>query len=152
MKLAIVVEGLPNSGKTSTIRELVNSYGNKTLSVMRKGWNRIYLNRNFEYLKLDFYCVPASPSETNIELSQRFPDWHPDVLIVALQINGQHYISSQTFLNVNNYNILTYSITNQEGNRTWERFDDTNKVDKLRERADEIVEDIKKFISAHGII
>lgn len=112
MKLAIVIEGVPNSGKTSTIRELINSYGNRTLRVMRRGWNRIFLNRNFTYLKLDFYCVPASPSETNIELNQRFADWRPDVLIVALQINGQHYLSSQNFLNNNNYNILRYSIVN----------------------------------------
>lgn len=152
MKLAIVIEGVPNSGKTSTIKTLINSYGNKTLSRMKRGWNRIFLNRNFEYLKLDFYCVPASPSETNIKLSQRFPNWQPEVLIVALQVNGQHYSSSQAFLNNHNYNVLRYSMINQSGSQIWERFNQTNRIQKLDNRVDEIVKDIRQFITSNQII
>ncbi len=152
MKLAIVIEGHQNSGKTSTIRELINTYGNKSISQMKRGWQRLFLNQTFEYLKLDIYCVPASPSETGIELIKRFPKWKPEVLIVAVQPNGQHYSSSNTFLNNNNYTVLRYSLTNNSGNLDWDRFNQTNKSIKLRNRADEIILDIRNFIKTNNLI
>ncbi|MHC9087455.1 hypothetical protein ACXIHB_01960 [Tenacibaculum sp. IMCC1] len=152
MKLAIVIEGHQNSGKTSTIKELINSYGNKSISQMKRGWQKLFLNSIFKYLKLDIYCVPASPSETNIELIKRFPNWVPEVLIVAVQPNGQHYSSSMSFLTNNNYQILKYSLTNNNGNLDWDRFDSSTKQNKLSNRADEIIFDIRSFINNNNLI
>lgn len=152
MKLAIVIEGNQNSGKTSTIKELVNIYGNKSVSQMKRGWQRLFLNKIFEYLKLDVYCVPASPSETGIELKKRFPNWMPEVLIVAVQPNGQYYSSSYNFLNTNSYHILSYKISNVKGTKDWDRFDNITKSTKLGNRANEIIMDIRKFINTNGLI
>lgn len=152
MRLAIVIEGNQNSGKTSTIRELVNIYGNKSVSQMRRGWQRLYINRIFQYLKLNIYCVPASPSETGKPLIKRFPVWIPEVLIVAVQPNGQHYSSSYSFLNTNGYQILSYRINNSKGSGDWDRFDKTTQSIKLQNRADQIITDIRQFINTQGIV
>jgi GTPase SAR1 family protein len=152
MKLAIVIEGDPNSGKTSTIRSLINSYGGKRIRMMRIGWQRLYLNPIFKYLKLDIYCIPSSPSETGIKLIDRFKDWMPEVLIIALQPNGKNYLNSQSFLKNNSYFVLTYSILNQNGILDWERFDNNNKSIKLGGRSNEIINDIRLFINNHKLV
>ena len=153
MRLAIVIEGSQNSGKTSTIKNLVNCYGNKNISQMKRGWQRIFLNNSFQYLKLNFYCVPASPSETGIELKKRFNNiWIPEVIIVALQPNGKHYSSSNVFLTNNNYSILRYRINNSNGNSDWDRFNNNTKVRKLNNRANQIIGDIRQFINNNNLI
>ena len=88
MKLAILILGVQNSGKTSTIKHLINTHSTKTLSIMRAGWNIIYFNSSFMSLRLNFFCVPASPTETNKKLSFRFTTPLPTVLIVAEQSGG----------------------------------------------------------------
>ncbi len=155
MRLAIVIEGKPNSGKTSTIKELVNVNKDKDQSItrIRQGWQRLVLNKNFQYLKLDAYCVPSSPSETGIELQKRFQEGVPDVLIVAIQTpEGQYHLSSLKFLSSNNYTILRYEIKNDEGSSDWNRFDNSTKSTKLSKRAKKIINDIKEFIKDNRLI
>jgi GTPase SAR1 family protein len=152
MKLAILIQGEQNSGKTSTIRELINRQSGKTVSNMRKGWQRIFLNQQFGYLKLDVYCVPASPSETNIKLGDRFQNWNPEVLIVAEQPSGRHYADTLNFLNSNNYNVLTFTIANTSGSLDWERFTNSNRAIKLGNRVNQIVTGIRQFITSNNLI
>lgn len=153
MKLAIVIEGDQNSGKTSTIKHLINTYGNKSISQLKRGWQQVYLNSSFQYLKLDFYCVPASPSETGFELHKRFNNnWIPEIIVVALQPSGKHYSNSNNFLSSNNYSILTYRINNSEGNSDWDRFDENSMNNKLTNRSNQIVKDIRQFINSNSLI
>lgn len=152
MKLAILIQGEQNSGKTSTIRELINLQSDKSVSNMRRGWQRIFLNKQFKYLKLDVYCVPASPSETNIKLGDRFPKWMPEVLIVAEQPSGKHYSDTINFLNNNNYNVLNFAISNTNGNSDWERFTNSDRTIKLGNRTNHIVSEIRQFIAINNLI
>lgn len=152
MKLAIVIIGMQNSGKTSTIKELINTHSDKTVSKMRKGWQRIYLNNQFKYLKLDIFCVPSSPTESNIKLSERFENWQPEVLIVAEQLNGRHYNDTLNFLNLNGYIILTYRIANIDGPLDWERYTDIDKDTKLNNRVNQIVAEINQFLTNNNLI
>jgi GTPase SAR1 family protein len=41
MRLAILIIGPQNSGKTSTIKHLIKLYNGKTLTIMKAGWNEI---------------------------------------------------------------------------------------------------------------
>lgn len=87
MKLAILIVGKQNSGKTSTIKHLINKHCDRSLSVMRAGWQYPFLNSTFKSLRINVFCIPASPTETGIELKDRFKDWDyiPQVVIVAEQ-------------------------------------------------------------------
>lgn len=152
MRLAILIIGQQDSGKTTTIKHLVNSYSDKSLKVMRAGWQYIFLNSIFKYLQLNFFCVPASPTETKIKLSDRFSESIPEVLIVAEQLNGFNYQNTINFLNANRYNIITYNLSNVNGTSDWDRFDAKNKTIKLDNRVNQIISDIKLFIRANGII
>lgn len=154
MRLAIIIEGTQNSGKTSTIKELIKLFGFKSLKQMKAGWQQIFLNSIFKSLRIVFYGIPASPSETDIPLSTRFKSWQhlPEVLILAEQIGGQHHANTMAFLAANHYNVQIFTISNSNGINHWERFDNTTKSIKLSKRADEIIDFIKKFIKANSII
>lgn len=152
MKLAILIIGEQNSGKTSTIKHLVNANSNKSLSVMKAGWQSIFLNQAFKYLKLILFCVPASPTETKKPLSVRFAGFIPEVLIVAEQLNGLNHQNTDSFLISNNYTVLRYNIDNIIGSSDWQRFDRNNELLKLNNRTNEIINDIKKFIITNQIV
>ena len=154
MKLAIIIEGVQNSGKTSTILHFVNQYQIRTLTVMRAGWQNLYLNHLFQTLKVNPYIISSSPSESNNPLPTRFSGWTtlPDLLIMAEQAGGRHQSSTITFLTTNGYSIVTFPISNVTGSLDWERFDSSNQVTKLTNRANEIMNSIKSFIKTHSII
>jgi len=154
MRLAILIVGLQNSGKTSTIRHLIRVYNGKSLKIMKAGWKDIFLNPIFKLLKLIFYCIPASPSETDNKLSDRFSTWTwlPETLVVAEQTGGRHYVDTINFLSTNGYHVLRYDILATNGATDWERFTPSNMSSKLDNRANEIVNDIKLFFKTSGII
>jgi len=152
MKLAIIIEGSNNSGKTSTIKHLVNNYSNRSLNRIKAGWQRIFLNPNFPNLKIDVYCIPSSPSESDNPLSNRFSQWLPDVILVAEQPNGKHYNSTYTFLQSNGFQIITRSINNIDGSGDWERFDVNSSKLKLDNRAEDIINDTIQLLKTNKII
>lgn len=155
MKLAIIIEGVQNSGKTSTILHFVNQYQNRTLKQVRAGWQNLFINSSvFSTLKINPYVISSSPSESGIQLSTRFQNWKglPDILILAEQLNGKHQLSTETFLRSNNYNIIRHQINNITGSSDWERFQSSNKSFKLTNRSNEIMLDIKNFIKLNNII
>ncbi|MGH2664832.1 hypothetical protein [Flavobacterium sp.] len=152
MRLAILIIGVQNSGKTSTIKHLVNTHSDKSLNVMRAGWQSIFLDSSFKYLKLNFFCVPASPTETKKMLSIRFPSFIPEVLIIAEQLGGANYPDTISFLNRNNFAVATYNLSNSIGTSDWDKFDNTNKSVKLNNRTNQIINDIKLFIKTNNII
>jgi hypothetical protein len=154
MRLAILIVGEQNSGKTSTIKHLIELYNGRILKNARASWKSIFLNSLLGSLKLIFYCIPASPTETKIKLSARFATWTflPEVLVIAEQSGGTNYPDTINFLALNGYNVLRYDILKTSGPADWERFNSGNVKTKLDNRANEIVDDIKNFIKSNGII
>ncbi|MDN3674107.1 hypothetical protein QWY99_13680 [Flavobacterium branchiarum] len=154
MRLAIIIEGTQNSGKTSTIKELIKLFGFKNLKQMKAGWQQIFLNPIFKSLRISFYCIPASPTETDIPLSKRFEEWEylPEMIILAEQTSGRHHASTIAFLTANHYNIKVFPINNSIGVNHWERFDNSTKNSKLSKRVDDITDFIKSFIKTNSIV
>jgi hypothetical protein len=154
MRLAIVIEGNQGSGKTSTIKELIKLFGFKNLKQMKAGWQQIFLNRIFKSLRIIFYCIPASPSETDLPLSKRFENWEnlPEMIILAEQTGGKHSANTMTFLTANHYQIKIFTILNSSGTNHWEKFNNSTKDVKLSKRSDDIIEFIKNFIKTNSII
>ncbi|GGB65131.1 hypothetical protein GCM10007424_01300 [Flavobacterium suaedae] len=154
MRLAILIVGEQNSGKTATIRNLINLYSRKSLTVMRRGFSWLFLNQDFKCLELVTYCVPASPTETGIDLKDRFQDWDniPQTLIVAEQLNGNKYHNTLNFLNTKGYHILRYDLSNSNGSGIWDRFNRETETIILDTRANQIIDDVKVLIKTNGII
>ncbi len=154
MRLAILIFGVQNSGKTSTFKKIVHNYNGKQISQMRMGWQRIFLTPSFKYLKLDAYFLPSSPTEKRTLIKELLPsqNWIPNVLFIAEQLNGSNLQNTLNFLNKNNFNILQYTLSNQVEQGAWDRYDSSTENTKLSARADEIIMDIKSFISSNGII
>lgn len=154
MRLAIIIEGNQNSGKTSTIKELIKLFGFKNLKQMKAGWQVIFVNPIFKSLRITFFGIPASPSETDLPLNERFKNWPhlPEVLILAEQTGGKHSANTIAFLTANHYHIKTFTILNSNGTNHWERFDNSTKSIKLSKRSDDIIDFIKHFIKTNSII
>lgn len=152
MKLAIVIEGSQNSGKTSTIKHLISQQRGWAVRNMKKGFQAIFLDKNFKALKLHLYCLPASPSETGKTIGGLLPTRRPSAIIVAEQPGGKQYTNTFKFLEENDYTILKYSISEDKNNYPWSKFDNADKDEKLEKRTQQIVCDIKYFIRTNNII
>jgi GTPase SAR1 family protein len=154
MKIAIVIWGVQNSGKSSTFKGIVHNYSEKQITQMRRGWQRLFLNSKFKCLKLDSYFFPASPteSETNLENYFKSPNFMPQVLFLAEQINGKNASNTKAFLHTNGYSVFDYFLSNTNGRDIWDRFDNLTEQMKLKARADEIIMDIRDFIKKNQII
>lgn len=85
MRLAILILGKQNSGKRSTIKALIRQQTEKPIRQLKSGRQRLFLNKQFQSLNLDVYCISALPSEKNKKLKDRFAHWKPETLIVAEQ-------------------------------------------------------------------
>lgn len=152
MRLAILIVGVQNGGKTTTIKHLISAYNGRTLKVMRAGWKNIFLNPLLKSMRLNFFCVPASPTETKVKLSTRFVTNPPDILVVAEQIGGANFPDTINFLAIHGYHVLRYDILTTSGITVWERSTAANRIAKLDNRVNQIVGDIKLFLKTSGII
>ncbi|MDG5490594.1 hypothetical protein [Psychroserpens sp. SPM9] len=152
MRLAIVIEGEQNSGKTSTIKEFVMLFTGRKLKQMRRGWQHIFLNPSFRSIRFICYCLPASPSETGVKLGKHFKNSVPQVLVLAEQPSGINYSDTYNFLNNNGYTIIPFRILKSSGSLDWERFESSNKSTKLANRANDIADSIRNYINSNNLI
>jgi len=146
-RIAIVILGLPNSGKSSTFKHIVLKYGGKKLQRIKRGWQSL---KKINSSILRVYFVPASPTETNIKLEDRFKDWKelPEILFVAEQTDGHNRQSTFDFLDKHEYKILKFELSNQNGDGIWDRFKKNTEEEenKLNDRTREIVSKLKEEI------
>jgi len=154
MNLAVVIVGAQNSGKTSTIRYLINKYSDSNLANFKAAFKFLFLNSSFKSIKITAFCIPSSPSESNRPLATRFQNWNPfpQILILPEQPGGQHYLNTINFLQNNNYKILYFHLSNQIGINHWDRFDSSSQIHILDLRADEIIAEIRTFINVQNLI
>jgi AAA+ ATPase superfamily predicted ATPase len=146
MRLAVIILGEPNSGKTSTLKHFINKHSQNNLSVLRRGRQQIQLNSQyFSYLKLHAYFLSASPSERNEPLKSILKGRIPEILFLPEQLSDSQFNNSISFLNQNQFTVLTFQINNQVGPSDWEKFNATTEKQKLDSRAYEILAEIRKF-------
>jgi len=150
-RLAIIILGDSNSGKTTTIKEFVNEHTGKNLKRMIVGWQKIILKFDCVFLiNLNILFIPASPSERNKKIQtiikERKKNCFPDILIVAEQPNGKNFQNTQQWLEKNNYEIVTFEIDNSNGHNVWQKFNKKNRKKKLLNRTEEIRSNIISFI------
>lgn len=148
MKLAIVIEGEQNSGKTSTIKFLLN-YQQARL------WMKyhILLSNKFSCLNVFVEAISSSPTERNEPLSITIGSNTPDFLIIAEQKGGALSNNTYAFLKSNSYDVITFKLTNIVGSDIWDRWTSpSDETPRLQARKDEIIKTIINFIKVNNLI
>tara|TARA_R110002072_G_scaffold287464_6_gene453184 strand:+ start:804 stop:1280 length:477 start_codon:yes stop_codon:yes gene_type:complete len=149
-RLAILLIGKQNSGKTTTIHHFDKMYDERELDKVqcKRGWRHLQIfKEKLGALFVSMYFVPASPTETNFPLRSRFEFLLPEIIIVAEQKNGSEFHNTMDFLNENDYKIKIFEI--KEGTtETWSRWkeDNSNKQDILTKRGVDICNTVREFI------
>lgn len=152
-RLALVVEGAPNSGKTTTLHAFVKQYS-ESGPRPKAGWKPLWLNPRFNALQVWFYRIYSSASECNRSLEERLPqvDWLPGCIMIALQPDGDRAAETIQFLQENNFRIERFPLSNMEGNNLWDRFNENNRAERLQARAEEMMRRTCNFIRDYNLI
>lgn len=152
-RLAIIIVGEQDSGKTTTLREYSNYY-HKPVSTLKKGFRYGVTPFKPKYwgVKVFTYILPSSPTESGISLANTIDphEWFPDLLMMAEQLNGKQYSNSIHYLMGNEYQIKEFIISNIVGDGIWDRWKDGDNFRmkaKLLQRREEIADYIRKFIA-----
>jgi hypothetical protein len=151
--IAVMIIGLPNTGKTTTIKffEKECDENKKEKTRCRIGWKRIQLFLGkLDALSCIIYFVPSSPSENNESLEnilkKQLNDCLPEMLLIAEQPNGRHNDTIE-FLRDNQYEVIEFPIDRSANGGKWNNWDQSNRESILKSRADDIANALRSFIS-----
>lgn len=152
-RLAIIILGEQNSGKTSTLRSY-SDYYHKEVSTLKKGFRYGVSPFKPKYwgIKVFTYILPSSPTESGIPLiaSKGPQNWFADLVLMAEQLNGSEYSNSIHYLMTHQYHIKEFVVSNHVGDGVWDRWDvgDNFRMNaKLLQRREEIGDYIRNFIT-----
>ncbi len=151
-RLAIIVIGNSNSGKTSTLKEYVEYYKNDGIITFRKGWRHGLspYKPKFYTVKISAYVLPKSPSE-DIPLHESIEplEWYPDVLLLPEQPNGKEFVNTINYLRLHRYHIKQFILSDIVGIGTWDRWTKPGEeTTRLLYRREEIADYIRNFINS----
>lgn len=150
-RLAIVIVGVPNAGKTTTLKEFCNTYYRKRVTTFKVGWRfglEIFKGR-YSGVRIDGYFIPASRTERHEYLEEQYEKvgWDPDFIFMAEQLNGSAYSDSIHFLMNNGFQVKEFYLSNIEGDGVWDRWrNDLEMNAKLLQRTEEIADYVRSFI------
>jgi len=152
-KLAVLIVGEPDSGKSTTIRyfEQVNDENHKEKEICRIGWRHLqFFLGKLDALSCIVYFVPSSPTESHKSLEKKLKEHYfvvdtPEMMIIAEQLNGEEYESTKEFLRKMDYKIIEFTIDNRNTGTTWSRWTN-NKEDILSQRVKEITDAFIEYI------
>ena len=148
-RLAVILLGNHNSGKTATIKYFEKKYDKygRYKRTCRSGWRHLQLYKEkSDALFTLMYFVPASPTETRNPLKNRLKDFKPELLLISEQINGKEYDNTINFLNSNDYEIVTFELTRKKPENIWGEWNWSNKDEILDQRAALIGNEFRNFI------
>lgn len=150
-RLAIIVVGVSNSGKTTTLKEYADYYKD-SVNTFKKGWRHGLspFKPKFWTVKVSAYIIPKSPSESEpLEQTIEPLEWYPDVLLMPEQLGGKEYQNSINYLRSHNYHIKEFHLSNVNGGGVWDRW--TTKLEedtKLHYRREDIADYLRGFIKS----
>ena len=152
-RLAIILVGEQNSGKTSTIRQFNDFYSQKSVTTLKKGfrYNISPFKPKYMAIKIAAYILASSPTESNIPLKDSIDPigWLPDFIIMPEQTNGMEYSNSIHYLMSNEYELKEFAISDIVGDGVWDKWqtgDTFIEEAKLFYRRELIAEYIREFL------
>lgn len=147
MRIGIIISGPPSSGKSETIDHLIENHAQQEEINVRKGFHVLALDYRLPSLKLVVNCVPSSPTKSNMKLSHRFEDsGPPEVILVPQQVGGKLFDNTLDYLKQHEYELFMYDLSNKLGAGIWDLALEEQLEDRLVQRAEEILADLKKYI------
>lgn len=149
-RLAIIIVGKPNAGKTTTLKHFCNTYHHQKVSTFKMGWRQGFTPFKYLGVKIIPYFLPSSRTEKAIPLSDVFAklDWWPDFLFMAEQLNGSEYTNTIRFLRKNDYHIKEFLLDNSNTDSIWHFYDKKDEAMILRHRTEQIADYVRGFINA----
>ncbi|EDM34431.1 hypothetical protein PBAL39_19110 [Pedobacter sp. BAL39] len=152
-RLAILIVGNPNSGKTTTLKHFCNEYNKPhTVSTFKQGWRYSITPFADKYfgVKIVAYFLPSSRTERAMPLKETFDslDWWPDFLFMAEQLNGAEYANTIKTLREKDYHIKEFVLDNNNPDTIWNYYDPADESLFLQYRKEAIAEYVRQFILA----
>lgn len=152
-KLAVVLVGKQDSGKTTTIKHFDEKFDEfkRKKRYCRAGKRYLQLHK-LKALYSYIYFVPASPTETNYSLEKRLNNIdvklkpRPEMILMAEQLDGKAYITTIKFLKSEGYHVEEIIIGQGGSTIPWKSWDASNKNTLLKNRANEIADIFRAFI------
>jgi GTPase SAR1 family protein len=148
-RLAIILVGNQNSGKTTTLKYYCNSYRHHQVGVFKQGWrhNITPFADKFYGVRISAYFLPSSRSEKATPLKETFDslDWWPDFLFMAEQLNGAEYNNTIRILRENDYHIKEFILDNKNMDSIWHYYDPVDENLFLQYRKEAIAEYVRQF-------
>lgn len=130
-KLAILLIGKQNSGKTTTLKFFCNAYYRKKTTTFKSGWRySMYpFHPKYDGVRINGYFLVSSPTEKHKQIKKTIDklDWMPEFLFMAEQLNGSNYQNTIDFLRSNNYHIKEFILSNNDADSIWNFYDKKTK-------------------------
>lgn len=150
-RLAIIIVGKQDAGKTTTLRHFCNTYDDKTVSTFKQG-----LRNNFRPftkenpIKVDAYFLPASRTERATKLADTFNDlgWCPPFMFIAEQLNGAEYNNTIRTLIENKYHIKEFTLYNDNRDSVWHYYSQQDEALIQFHRTEQIADYVRAFIKS----
>lgn len=149
-RLAILLVGNQNSGKTTTLKHFCNSYRFHQADVFKQGWRYDITPFANKYLgvKVVAYFLPSSRTEKATPLETVFDslEWYPDFLFMAEQLNGAEYQNTIRTLRENDYHIKEFILDSSNSDTIWRYYDKSDEDLFLNYRTEAMAEYVRRFI------
>lgn len=164
-KLAIVIVGVKNAGKTTTLRYFCDAYHWKTVPKrFKRGWKYglMPFRGKTDGVKIDAYFLTSSPTEVGIPLKNNInKNFQPDFLFMAEQFNSNYYLDSIRCLWERGYHVKEFFIDhtipteserqmfddNQRYNTVWRRYDKADEALFHSQRTEQIADYLRMYIN-----
>lgn len=157
-KIAVLLVGAQNSGKTSTINHFDTYYDewDRTKKVCKVGWRHLQLHyKSLGSLISWIYFIPSSPTESRKSIKNRLGKLRPEMLLIAEQIDKgekwNKYNETIEFLTQEGYEIKEFIIGDDTQHDTWRKWTQSSRANSLDNRAVIIGDVFREFIK-HKII
>lgn len=152
-RLAVILVGAQNSGKTTSIKYFDHEYDEykRLKKQCRAGGRSLLLHKKslralFSYI----YFVPASPTETKKSLKSRLKEWRPEMILIAEQIdkgeNWNRYKETKDFLDFEGYEVVEILIGDDARDDIWKKWKESKFEDTMKKRAELIGNHFRIFI------
>jgi len=153
-KLAIIIVGKPNAGKTTTLKHFHDSYYYKKPKYLRQVLRRDFSPFNYTFigLKIIAFFLPSSRTETEKSLKETFVKinlgWYPDFIFMAEQLDGDEYDNTIKYLRQKEYHIKEFVITDTNPDSTWRFYDKIDCKNIQLHRTEQIADYVRNFIKS----
>lgn len=151
-KLAVVIVGVPHSGKTSTLRHFCNTYNDRVVSTFKEGIRtgiKPFKDKYFG-VSITAYFLPSSRTEKDVSLRTMLEKigWEPDFVFMAEQLNGKEYQNTINLLRKKGYHIKEYVIEEASSDAIWRPYQKKDEEIYLKYRTEAIADYVRDFIRA----